>query len=636
MKNSHYTLFTLLLSLVLFNSTLQAQNYCDNGAYSADYFWIESVASDDFYHSAGPLQGILDDSDHLYHGYLEYTGQVINWQAGLNPLELTPGILIPNFPMHWQVWIDFNQDQVFTSDELVASEQNLATVTQTIDLSGLALTHDIVTRMRVSMSLFDPAPVCGGFGMGEVEDYTVNIIAPITPTLRVPEDYSSIQSAIDAAMSGDRILVNDGIYNEYVIIDKPLSLESVNGYEHTTITGSPSQPTVLVQAAEVTIKGFDLSGLFDHFRLVQFDAGAHDGKLIDSFCGQALTNNDSFHTNISINGADRITVDGFVCDKKGSFGIYVINSDENIFINNTLTGYVLDAIYIKQSMFSVIGNNLLNDNQRSGLNISQSDGITVTDNECSRNVSQFQNYTGRGINIQDSNEVILTNNECNENKSDGINVGNSDDIELIANRFLNNSAFGIIAFRADNINIYDNLIQGSLNTGIYIADTQALTIGNNVIENSTYYGISIYKVENSLIENNLLEGDYTSLYLEDSDNNVIKQNLILGINQNQSSCVINLNQNSIGNRLYLNTFTGLDLGDLCENSFSQNFWSSELDINYQLQGAAFSGILGNYYSNGDHTDADLDGISDMPYQLPGLQLSDDFSLSLEADNYNID
>ena len=56
-------------------------------------------------------------------------------------------------------------------------------------------------------------------------------------TLLVPDEYSTIQSAIDAASDGDEVLVDDGFYPENLVIEKDLILRSENGADVTTIDG---------------------------------------------------------------------------------------------------------------------------------------------------------------------------------------------------------------------------------------------------------------------------------------------------------------------------------------------------------------------------------------------------------------
>ncbi len=47
--------------------------------------------------------------------------------------------------------------------------------------------------------------------------------------------FTTIQSAINAASSGDTILVYDGIYNETIIVGKKLIVKSMNGSGSTII-----------------------------------------------------------------------------------------------------------------------------------------------------------------------------------------------------------------------------------------------------------------------------------------------------------------------------------------------------------------------------------------------------------------
>ncbi|MCB2153820.1 right-handed parallel beta-helix repeat-containing protein [bacterium] len=84
--------------------------------------------------------------------------------------------------------------------------------------------------------------------------------------INVPADFSTIQAAIDDAgtVDTDRILVDASSYsaNEAVTIDKNLTLLSQNG--KATITGTSLDSGVTVQAADVTIENFTISGAGFH------------------------------------------------------------------------------------------------------------------------------------------------------------------------------------------------------------------------------------------------------------------------------------------------------------------------------------------------------------------------------------
>jgi pectin methylesterase-like acyl-CoA thioesterase len=56
--------------------------------------------------------------------------------------------------------------------------------------------------------------------------------------LNTMSNFGTIQAAVDAATAGDVLEVGDGVYNENVIIDKSLTLQSINGRASTIIQGS--------------------------------------------------------------------------------------------------------------------------------------------------------------------------------------------------------------------------------------------------------------------------------------------------------------------------------------------------------------------------------------------------------------
>ena len=78
-------------------------------------------------------------------------------------------------------------------------------------------------------------------------------------------DFTAIQAAVTAADAGDIIIVKDGTYNENVVVDKSLVIQSENGAEQTIVQAADAgQDVFTVAASEVTINGFtarcDLNG----------------------------------------------------------------------------------------------------------------------------------------------------------------------------------------------------------------------------------------------------------------------------------------------------------------------------------------------------------------------------------------
>ncbi len=95
-------------------------------------------------------------------------------------------------------------------------------------------------------------------------------------TLTIPTDYPTIQSGIDASISGDTVLVNSGTYFENIdFLGKNISVMSVEGPQHTIIDGYENGSVVRITSevdSTALLKGFTLqhgratigSGLYIH------------------------------------------------------------------------------------------------------------------------------------------------------------------------------------------------------------------------------------------------------------------------------------------------------------------------------------------------------------------------------------
>ena len=78
-----------------------------------------------------------------------------------------------------------------------------------------------------------------------------------TSTLIVPDDYPSIQEAVNAANPGDTVYVRAGTYYEHVVVDEPISLVGEDR-STTKIDGSGIGTVVNVTADDTNISGFTI------------------------------------------------------------------------------------------------------------------------------------------------------------------------------------------------------------------------------------------------------------------------------------------------------------------------------------------------------------------------------------------
>ncbi|MFV1985409.1 MAG: GEVED domain-containing protein [Thiohalomonadales bacterium] len=136
--------------------------YCTAQGNNTNFEWIDSVT----------LNAITKTSG-SNNGYADFTlDPAIDLNKGSNAVALNPGFSSASYTERWKIWIDLNQDGIFTANELLLTRSSQTNILDQLVIPTTALTG--ITRLRVIMS-YTPASACGSFTYGEVEDYSVNI-----------------------------------------------------------------------------------------------------------------------------------------------------------------------------------------------------------------------------------------------------------------------------------------------------------------------------------------------------------------------------------------------------------------------------------------------------------------------------
>ncbi len=159
---------------VLFNTTgcgaCQDLDYCPSGGQDSSEEWIQSVVFSGFSNISGNNGG-----------YADFTGEAHYMLKGEpQTFTLTPGFSGNSFPERFRIWIDYNQDGEFASNELVydSGSGSSSAVSGSFTVPESALVGS--TRMRISMKYVGgiwsegpPPTVCENYSYGETEDYCV-------------------------------------------------------------------------------------------------------------------------------------------------------------------------------------------------------------------------------------------------------------------------------------------------------------------------------------------------------------------------------------------------------------------------------------------------------------------------------
>jgi parallel beta-helix repeat protein len=145
----------------------------------------------------------------------------------------------------------------------------------------------------------------------------------------VPDDYATIQSALDTVQNGDRIYVKTGIYHENLNITKSVSLIG-ESKDSTVIDGNSSQgyrAPIRIYSNNVTVTGFKIEDSWTGILI----GHVNDCKI----SGNIFTNN---HDGIVLSSASRNVLEANVIErvKTNGYGIQLWDSTNNILKKNQI------------------------------------------------------------------------------------------------------------------------------------------------------------------------------------------------------------------------------------------------------------------------------------------------------------
>ena len=141
-------------------------NYCNSKASSSNFAWIDSVGFDSL-----SKMSLLNNG---YSNFLTLDSRFYKNKKYL--LTIKPGFSSIEYKAFYKAWIDFNQNNIFDSTELIF--ENLDGDSLTVSDSVLIPESALIgaTRMRISMQIFSNTfNSCSSLSFGEVEDFCIGI-----------------------------------------------------------------------------------------------------------------------------------------------------------------------------------------------------------------------------------------------------------------------------------------------------------------------------------------------------------------------------------------------------------------------------------------------------------------------------
>jgi parallel beta-helix repeat protein len=291
-------------------------------------------------------------------------------------------------------------------------------------------------------------------------------------TIIVPDDYPTIQQAIDAANPGDTVYVRSGTYTENLFIAKTLILEGEDK-DTTIIDGGGSDDVVKITARYVKITGFSIQ---------------HGGTSIGD-AGIELNYAHDCHI-VSVNSTNNWA------------GIHLISSRDNVIENNVIFSNRQEGIHGQYACDgNTIENNVVHSNGRDGIQFTESCEYNKIENN-----EIFDNrHVGISISLSSSHNMIL-NNKISDNVNDGIDIYHHSSYNTIVGNDVSGSiVVFFLRWYSDNNMVSDNRISIGSNYGMMILYAHSNTIYNNTISENSNIGIGLsYSTNNVIYRNRII------------------------------------------------------------------------------------------------------------------------------------
>lgn len=294
--------------------------------------------------------------------------------------------------------------------------------------------------------------------------------------------FSTIGEAVAAARTGDVIRLAPGVYQEHVVIDKPLSLVgSPKG--KSIVDGAGKGRVIEITSADAQVSGLEVR---------------RSGDVIEDSDACIYVHEAAADVRVSGNHLSEC-----------AFGIWINGSKRAVVENNTVTGY-------RKEIFSDRGNGIhiwrIEDGLIKGNHIANvRDGIYLSNTEGSLIEGNHMNSVRFGIHFMynDHNSVI-GNTTCNSMVGQAMMF--SKRLTIDDNTMINNDDHGLFLR-----SIYDSKARGNISygnkRGIFLVDSSFNELKNNwVQENAIGVNVSSGSGDNVILDNDFVSNPVQVLY----------------------------------------------------------------------------------------------------------------------------
>ena len=211
---------------------------------------------------------------------------------------------------------------------------------------------------------------------------------------------STLQKLIDATKPGDTLLLEGRVYRGSVTINKPITIQGVEGTEihslATALTIADSEQVrlenLLFNAEETAIVATNMSDLM-----------FNDVRIVNAHAGIIITDSEKIQLhNVTIEGRE-----GHFKTKNHAVAMY---NSKNVTVTNSAISDVLDGLYLESVDGIELHENTVK-NSRYAMHFMYSDNINLTNNTLVHNMTGFMIMIGKNLTLTDN--IVTKNNTLN-------------------------------------------------------------------------------------------------------------------------------------------------------------------------------------------------------------------------------
>lgn len=282
-------------------------------------------------------------------------------------------------------------------------------------------------------------------------------------TIYVPDNYSTIQAAVDAATSGDTIIVRSGIYVENIVLGKSATLRGDN---YPVVNANGGGTAIVVTADNCLIEGFRVTGSGTNWP----DSGV------------------------------RVEADNVIVRDTSA-----MNNQYGI-IYSSSTGGEISGVSTSR-------------NAQQGILLVESIGCSVHDNKATSNLE--------GIHVAYSQDIDIYGNTVHENSQYGIIVRESNNVQVFDNTASKNGVNGFLIGDSTSCSVYGNVVQRNGFYGMALSNTSLTSVFENDFSYNEGEAIHLsHSATRNEIRANEVAHNVTGIAIHDSSNNTIHHNVL--------------------------------------------------------------------------------------------------------------